>query len=396
MKITIAGVWTALHYGYYTRNDKDIEVELIYDPEIDSFPVGQGTTIDVVELLWLACGMEWYHNETRSTPKFGILYENFSKENKNIFHPFPTGGVAIQADPKYLQKYILNSGLFAVKEENVTDLDTVDADVIFDCRGNVNTDTIEYTPLYIPVNSVLLALGPSPDTPQNWTRHVATPDGWTFIIPNTTDTTSYGYLYNKNITSLETAKTNFRETFPEASESYSGHFDHKEEVVNLPFESYLANEPVRLDSTGRKIILNGNRLAFIEPMETTAVGFYLDVARMTFDWVLGGLYHQSSKQEMVALGRMESVRSNIMKNIHEIHTFILWHYTRGSVYDTPFWRAAQAESTTIFKQPNEDFEEIINLTNSLDYMDCRAQPPGAWYGQWPSNSIKLWYDNYIK
>ena len=33
-------------------------------------------------------------------------------------------------DPKHLQKYILNSGWFGVKEGNVTDLDTVDADVI--------------------------------------------------------------------------------------------------------------------------------------------------------------------------------------------------------------------------------------------------------------------------
>ena len=50
----------------------------------------------------------------------------------------------MQMDPKYLQKYVLNSGLFAVKEGNVTDLDTVDADVIFDCRGNIGKDDIEY------------------------------------------------------------------------------------------------------------------------------------------------------------------------------------------------------------------------------------------------------------
>ena len=46
MKIVIigggnGGVWTALHYAYYTRNHNNIEIELIYDPEIDSFPVGQ-------------------------------------------------------------------------------------------------------------------------------------------------------------------------------------------------------------------------------------------------------------------------------------------------------------------------------------------------------------------
>ena len=402
MKIVIigggtAGVWTALHYGYYTRNDENIEVELIHNPKIDSFPVGQATTINVPELLWHACGTDWYHNEIRATPKLGILYENFSKKNPNIFHPFQFYGIAFQADPKYLQKYILKSELFTVKEENVTDLDMVDADVIFDCRGNTGKDDIEYESMYCPVNSVLLAVGPSPDIPQLWSRHVATPDGWTFVIPNTTDTTSYGYVYNKDITPLETAKTNFREVFPEASESYSGHFDHKEEVVNLPFESYLANEPVRLDSNGRKIILNGNRLAFLEPMESTAVGFYLDVARNTFDWVLSGLHSQSSKQEMRTLGQLEFVRSNIMKNSHDIHTFILWHYTKGSVYDTPFWRAAQSETTTIFKQPNEDFEQFVELAKSLDYMDCRShEKMDGWYGQWPIGSIKQWYDEYIK
>jgi len=108
MKIVIigagsGGVWTALHYGYYTRNHKDIEVELIHDPEIDSVPVGQGTILGPPNLLSQACGIDWYHNEIRATPKFGVLYENFSKKNKNIFHSFNFQGVAIQVDPKYLQ-----------------------------------------------------------------------------------------------------------------------------------------------------------------------------------------------------------------------------------------------------------------------------------------------------
>ena len=405
MKIVIigggsAGVWTALHYGYHTRNIKDIEIELIHSPGIETFPVGQGTTLEVVDLLWAACGIDWYHNEIRATPKLGILYENFSKENPNIYHAFPFNVIAMQIDPKYLQKYILNSGLFAVKEGNVTDLDTVDADVIFDCRGNIGKENIEYERLYCPVNSVLLAVGPSPTNPQLWSRHVATHDGWTFVIPNTTDTTSYGYVYNKDITSLETAKTNFSELFPEASESYSEHFDHKQEVVNLPFESYVAKEPVRIDSNGRKIILNGNRLAFLEPMESTAIGFYLSVARGTFDWIIGTDHSLSQKAKLAKnifhFGTSSEVQNSIIRDhFNQIYTFILWHYIRGSVYDTPFWRAAQAETTVIFKQPNEPFQNIVNLVKSIDYMDCRTIGGKQQYGQWPTYSIKLWYDKYI-
>ena len=252
MKIIIigagnGGVWTALHYGYHTRNIKDIEIELIHDPEIDTFPVGQAFFPGMSVLLYNACDIDWYHNEVRTTPKLGILYENWSKRTPNLFHEFPFHQIAMQADPKYLQKYILNSGLFAVKEGNVTDLDMVDADVIFDCRGNTKKDDIEYESLYCPVNSVLLAVGPSPTNPQLWSRHVATPDGWTFVIPNTTDTTSYGYLYNKDITPMETAKTNF-------SELFGKEFPNEMKTFNLPFESYLAKKIPLSPSASRVIV----------------------------------------------------------------------------------------------------------------------------------------------
>ena len=386
MKIIIvgggnAGVWTALHYAYYTLNNKNIEVELIHDPEIDSFPVGQGMTPGLSSLLYFACDINWYHNEVRATPKLGILYENWSKRNPNLFHEFPFHEIAMQADPKYLQKYILNSGLFTVKEGNVIDLDTVDADVIFDCRGNTKKNDIEYESLYCPVNSVLLAVGPSPTKPQLWSRHVATPDGWTFVIPNTTDTTSYGYLYNKDITPLETAKTNFSELFPEATESYSQHFEHKQEVVNLPFESYLAKEFLRIDSNGRKIILNGNRLAFFEPMEATAVLSYLKVATVTFDWVVNN-DRLSQKAEM-----------SIKNFYYEIQKFILYHYIKGSVYDTPFWRDAQTKTTAIFEQPDEKFQSLINYVKSTDYIDLKQNDND--YGPWNLYSIKRWYEGYI-
>ena len=376
MKIIIigggnAGVWTALHYGYHTRNHKDIEVELIYNSEIDPVPVGQGTLTDAPALLWFACGTDWYHNEIRATPKLGILYENFSKKNPNIYHPFTLLSVSMQADPKYLQKYILNSGWFDVKEGNVTDLDTADADVIFDCRGNNEKEHIEYETLYSPVNSVLLAISEVNDNSQNWTRSVATPDGWTFVIPNTTSTTSYGYLYNLDITPMETAKTNFRELFPEITG----------EMVNLPFESYLAKTPVRIDSNGRKIILNGNRLAFLEPMEATAVAYYLQTARKTFD----GIIEKTIETD--------HTNFEIKEKMHEVHTFISWHYVNGSIYDTPFWNEAQTKTNIMFENIDKNFKDFVNTVKSLNYVECRDDTSG--YGIWPTYSIKNWYEGYI-
>ena len=186
-------------------------------------------------------------------------------------------------------------------------------------------------------------------------------------------------MYNSDITSIEEAKTNFSEVFPEIKGSYSQHFEHKDEIKNLPFESYMAKEPLRIDSNGRKIILNGNRLSFLEPMESTAIALYLNVAEFTFDWIIDG-----HKDEF----RMKDVTSNINKRIHEIHKFISWHYIRGSIYDTPFWRAARAETTAIFEQPDDYFENIVNSVKSTDYIDLKVDP--FYYGPWPAWSIKMW------
>ena len=84
----------------------------------------------------------------------------------------------------------------------------------------------------------------------------------------------------------------------------------------------------------------------------------------------------------------------MLEKFHTNLPFILWHYTRGSVYDTPFWRAAQAETTAIFEQPNEKFQNIINLVKSTDYIDLKIRAPDL-YGAWPAQSIKRWYEGYI-
>ena len=119
------------------------------------------------------------------------------------------------------------------------------------------------------------------------------------------------------------------------------------------------------------------------------------MAQFTFDWVIGRDDHLSQKAKLsLDIFRMEEAAFSIKKRMHEIHTFILWHYTKGSVYDTVFWRAARAETTAIFEQPNENFQQIFNFVMSVDCIDCRESSLS--YGQWPVHSIKQWYDEYVK
>ena len=69
MKISIvgagnAGCFTALHFGWHILSNKydNVELELIYDPDISPEPVGQATVLEPPDLLWAATGFNWYKN----------------------------------------------------------------------------------------------------------------------------------------------------------------------------------------------------------------------------------------------------------------------------------------------------------------------------------------------
>ena len=83
MKVVVIGAgnggcFTALHWGWWTRNDSDIEVELIYNPETSPERVGQATLIDAPSLLWAATDFNWYdilfmqHSKAESCMKDGV------------------------------------------------------------------------------------------------------------------------------------------------------------------------------------------------------------------------------------------------------------------------------------------------------------------------------------
>ena len=280
MKISIvgagnAGCFTALYYS-----SKDVEVELIHNPDISQVAVGQGTIPGPLQLLRSTTRFNWHNNTVHATPKTGFLYEGWGKINYEVFSPFPAENMAMHFCPYEMQNYILNSGRFKVTEGDVDPKD-VDADYVIDARGGKPDDRIKLTS---PVNSAILGK-PKWNTLENlYTEGVATPNGWTFVIPMDPSSPSIdgavGYLYNNEITKTIDAEKNFREFF-DVEVSY-----------HLGFESYYAREPVVDD----RIFLQGNRLCFLEPLEATAVATYLYWAETILYAIMNGTIQDLSKE----------------------------------------------------------------------------------------------------
>ena len=349
-----AGCVTALHFQKYLSETTDqFEIDIYHSPEKHPIErVGQGTTIDIIKFIAPILDINWIDNPIGSTLKTGILYENWGKGNDKIFHSFPMHNVAMHFVPKKLSECVLNSKFFKVQEKVIGNPEKeIDADVIFDCRGRHNRDKSNYDTLINPLNSVLLYKKDGRDPDLIYTRTVATPNGWTFVIPNV-DSVSYGYLYNNTITSKE-----------DATEDFLDRFELPETDGELTFENYMAKNMF----VGERTVLNGNMYGFVEPMEATSLGFYQDVCRQAWDGLSGK--------------ELSVCNNNMRKNMKQIETFILWHYQYGSKYDTPFWEYAKS----LPFNPDDEFLEMIS--------DEKNNPEP--YGQWLKWNFDNWKNGVI-
>ena len=363
-----AGCITALYLSWYK---KELEVELIYNPDVPCERVGQASVLDPPKLLWAATGFNWYNNPIHATMKSGILYEGFGKYNEEVIHAFPAESMAMHYCPWEMQKHVLNSGHFKVTEGDVDPKD-VDADYVFDCRGKPK-DFSDYDDLINPTNAAILAKPNWDTTKAFWSRHVATPDGWTFIIPTHSESPSHdycvGYCYNSNITSKEDAESNL-----------SSMFD-VEIKKHLKFKNYLAKNPIVDD----RIFLNGNRLFFLEPLESSSVQAYVECARFFVDYII-------TKKESI-----EQAACSAKQYIRQLQNFVLWHYQFGPKYDTPFWDYATKLS---FK--DKTFDAMVEYCLQTSKRDILPKSYGGMtselsqYGQWPANSFKVWYEGMTK
>ena len=371
MKISVigggnAGCFTALVFAWHLKDRPEHEVELLYNPEIPPERVGQATVLDPPRILWSTLGFNWYKNPIHATMNSGILYEGWGNVNDEVFHEFPGDLMAMHFCPWEMQKYILESGWFKVVECDIDEF-SVDADYVIDCRGKPD-DFSDYDELVNPTNACILGK-PGPwwkveDNP--YSRHVATPDGWMFVIPTPSSSPSHeycvGYCYNKDITSTEEAKSNFY-----------GQYD-VEITKCLEYKNYVAKNPV-IDG---RVFLNGNRLFFLEPMESSSTQTYIEQAWDAFETIFQG---------------RENDGTDIKDYVNRLQNFVLWHYQFGSKYDTPFWEYAKS----LPFHPDREFNYFVETAIHNNWSACvphtyGGSAPDRNYGQWPQYSFKRWYE----
>ena len=198
--------------------------------------------------------------------------------------------------------------------------------------------------------------------PGNWeyTAHVAHRNGWMFGIPLQTRQ-GWGYLYNDNITTKE-----------DAIDDISERFKTKKEDLNLrefSFKNYYANKII----DGR-IIKNGNRALFFEPIEALSGLFYDNVMRGFTDVVLFG--HNAAE-----------MNSWFVKFAQQIENTISFIYHGGSNYKSNFWEITTKKAKEKVLADNH-LKSFLNLLKTSD-KTIFTYPGNTSYGGF---SPKNWLD----
>jgi hypothetical protein len=324
-----AGIQALCHFLAWI--DNNWQITSIHDPDTKILGIGESTNASFISAIEYGLNFDIIKDldTLNATHKFGTKFIEWREDD--IINPLISGTVAIHFDTYKLKQFAFNRFKHLWKDKfdelqgKVSDIINynnkaiviVDGkefafDYVIDCRGFPKSLNNDYTIIQgNPVNYGLVHNIPR-SADWKYTHHTATKDGWMFSLPLQTRE-SYGYMFNTNITDIETARKNF-------SEQISVPID-KLQNIEYSFKSYYCN-----NITDGKIIKNGNAAVFFEPMFANSLSLYDSINRITYDYIL-----EKPKN-------YNEIFVNIAKKIEEM---ICYFYHGGSVHDTNFWRYAK-------------------------------------------------------
>jgi len=369
-RLGVIGVGSAgvLAISHFIANlDKKWQVYSISDPSIPILGIGESTNPSFVETLRKAFFFDMVDDiaELEATHKFSTKWINWREHS---FHSQVLGGeVAIHFNNFKLKEFAFKrikevwSDKFQILEGRVNSVVNNGAyadvdldgeihkfDFIIDCRGFPKEFDEDYQVLdYMPTNHAFVHSKPKGGY-LGYTGHIAHKHGWMFEIPLTTRTT-YGYLFNDKITDLETAKKDFSETIGVPIDELDN--------IEYTFKSFYTKKLV----DGR-IMKNGNRAVFFEPLSATSIFMYNKINDILFKYLHmpGGLAQAE-----------QAVNKEFVTKVSEgMELLISYFYHGGSIYDTPFWDNATKGTTPIVANS----PQMIKAMKNFKYWNEQGRP----------------------
>lgn len=350
-----AGVLTLSHLCSQLSNDWDIVS--LYDPAIPILGIGESTNPGFIALLERGTRFNLLEDTEQldSTLKFGTKYINW--RDRDWLNPLLQGGTAVHFNNFKLKEFVFERlnffwpQKFSVIEGTVTNLinttdkviveinnSTEEFDYIVDCRGFPTDYNKDYHISNCSILNRCLVHSFEKFDPIQYTEHIATKNGWMFGIPLTSRKT-YGYLFNDTITCIEDAKADMAVLLKIPVDGLA--------LTEYKFKSYYTTKLV-----DNRIIKNGNRAIFFEPISATSINHYTNVCTIIFKYVTEQCSQDQANAEQIALAQ-------------DLERIINYIYHGGSTFDTEFWQqAAQNAKTNLVD--DLDFKKIM-LYNQRAY-----------------------------
>ena len=385
-KVAVIGRGTAgsLAAASVTRlhPESDYELHHIFDSRIPAIGVGEGSWPSLVQELRQLTDLphETIQQRLKGTRKYGVAFEGWGARDRDFTHYFTPQQVsyAYHLSADLVTDLLHESTRARHIDAKVLDITRVEGgalvecegvaperyDLVFDARGfPKELDPEQHIDMpFIPTNTSVIRRCPAivddegegPVLQPTYTRAVARPHGWIFVIPLTIHT-SYGYIFNRHVTDLAEVEADF-DAFLEAEG-----VPQWEQRAVIPFPNFIHRR--MYDGAVARI---GNAAAFMEPLEATAIVS----AQLQIGMVLRTrLYRraESVERDAVAVSRF------LVDNMLRYGLFVGWHYSRGSKYDSEFWRYARDRAWPRYRQAADPeavgcdglhkFDDMIELLN---------------------------------
>ena len=360
--------------------DSDHELHHIYDSRIPVIGVGEGSWPSLVQELHKLTDLphETVQQRLRGTRKYGVTFEGWGRRNRDFTHYFTPQQVSYA--------YHLSADLMADLLHESTRARHIDArvltiekveggaqvsfedrapeqyDLVFDARGFPRQLHPErhISISFVPTDTAVIRRCPArmygePDGPvleHTYTRAVARPHGWIFVIPLTAHT-SYGYIFNRSTSALSDVESDF-DAFLETD----GVSEFEQRGV-IPFPNFVHRR--MYDGAVARI---GNAAAFMEPLEATAI--------VSAQLQIGMVLHIRLNRPIEHVERDAPVVNRfLLDSMLRYGLFVGWHYSCGSKYDSDFWRYARdhawprhreaADPAVVGCSALQKFDEMLHL-----------------------------------